>query len=251
MSNSMVERMVIEDASYPLLQEHLNRYVFASQLVRQKRVLDIACGSGYGLNYLKRRGAMLAVGVDIAREACQQARSSYGADVVIADATRLPFRDCSFEITVSFETIEHLPMPHSFLQECVRLLEIGGKIVISTPNRTMSIFQDNPYHVQEYKPQHFVKLLQQYFSHIQIYGQLYRPYLLRWVGRVTAKVLSLLPGGQRLFNLIQKQLFGQKISKQKDLSAIDETYKVTPIDDLKSKLVQPSFIVCTAEVSQK
>jgi 2-polyprenyl-3-methyl-5-hydroxy-6-metoxy-1,4-benzoquinol methylase len=214
MSNSKVERLVVEDASYPLLQEHLNRYVFACQFVQGRRVLDIACGSGYGTDYLKRNGATVVIGVDISPEACQRAKSSYGADVVIADADRLPFRDCSFEVTVSFETIEHLSMPHDFLKQCVRLLKIGGKIIISTPNRSMSIFQDNPYHVQEYN-------------------------------------LSLLPGGPHAFKFIQKQLFGKKISKQKDLSAIDETYQVTPIVNLKFKLVQPSFIVCTAEVSQK
>lgn len=248
MSESTGERMIVGEASYPLFQQHLNRYLFASQFVRQRRVLDVACGSGYGTSRLQQEGATLVIGVDIAWEACQQARSLYGVNVVMADAVRLPFRDLSFETIVSFETIEHISKPDNFLARCRQLLDSSGRFVVSTPNRQMSIFQDNPYHFREYRPQEFVDLLQRFFSHIQVYGQLYRSYPLRLVSRVTAKGLSRVLGGQRLVALVRERLLGDRPLQPPDLSFIDETYEVMPMNDLKERMVQPHFVICVAEV---
>jgi SAM-dependent methyltransferase len=248
MSGIIFERMVITEGSYPLFQQHLNRYVFAGQFVKQCTVLDVASGLGYGTRRLLDDGGTLVVGVDISWKACKEARSLYGVNVVTADARRLPFRNLCFGAIVSFETIEHLSRPWDFLAECRRLLESGGKFIISTPNRQMSIFQENPYHIREYRPQEFVDLLQSFFPLIKVYGQMFRLYPLRWLSRVTARAIKHVPGGRRLVAYIQEHLLGNRRLQATDLSLIDESYKVTPVDNLRSVMVQPHFIICLIEV---
>jgi hypothetical protein len=153
------------------------------------------------------------------------------------------------EAIVSFETIEHLLRPWDFLEECRRLLQRKGKFIISTPNRQMSIFQENPYHVREYRPQEFVDLLHCFFPPIKkIYGQMFRSYPKRWLSRVTAKAMKQLPGGRRLVTHIQERFLGAKQLQHSDLSLIDDSYKVTPVDSLESVIVQPHFIICLVEV---
>src|SRR5207249_9324746 len=104
-------------------------------LVPEKRVLDIACGEGYGSAALARAGAASVVGVDISAEACEHARRKYGVDARVGRADRIPLPAGSIDVIVSFETIEHVERPESFLNECVRVLAPGGALILSTPNR--------------------------------------------------------------------------------------------------------------------
>lgn len=60
--------------------DHLERYKFASQFVKNKDVLDIACGVGYGTKFLKDNGALRADGVDKSLEAIDYAKTNYPAD---------------------------------------------------------------------------------------------------------------------------------------------------------------------------
>lgn len=88
------ERIVPEKTPYMCFQQHINRYHFASRLVRNKEVLDIACGTGYGSDYLIKNGAESVIGVDISEEAIDYANNNYKNEnltFIIGDATKLPF----------------------------------------------------------------------------------------------------------------------------------------------------------------
>ncbi len=76
----------------PYWGEHTARYVFALPFVKNKRVLDIACGTGYGLGFLKNT-AKSVTGVDVDIVAAKQARSECDekASVLLGDGTNLPF----------------------------------------------------------------------------------------------------------------------------------------------------------------
>jgi SAM-dependent methyltransferase len=167
------ERMLPDKAGAAPFWEHIYRYRFATRFVRGRRVLDIACGEGYGAAALARAGALSVVGIDLSAETCEHARRKYGLDARPGDAHRIPLPDRSIDVIVSFETIEHLDTPGAFLDECVRLLAPGGTLVISTPNR--EAFHEaavaNPFHCSEMTQAEFVCLLSPRFKNWQWYTQ--------------------------------------------------------------------------------
>ena len=149
------ERLVPDDAVEASLKEHLGRYRFAKERVRG-RVLDVACGTGYGTKMLG------AIGVDRSRGALKYAADRYPAWYVAADAGRLPFGRI-FDTLVSFETIEHVPDPERFVSECARVLRRGGSFIVSTPNRELwSPRSPRPcqrHHVREFNRREFLEVL--------------------------------------------------------------------------------------------
>src|SRR5437667_10028853 len=108
------ERMIPESTPAAPFWEHIYRYRFATRFVRGRRVLDIACGEGYGAAALARAGAARVIGIDLSEEACEHARQKYGVDARSGDAHRIPLPDRSVDVIVSFETIEHLNTPAAF-----------------------------------------------------------------------------------------------------------------------------------------
>ena len=99
-----------------------SRYRFAKDFVRGKRVLDIACGEGYGAAALAKAGASSVVGVDVSADVCDHALRKYGLDARPGDAQAIPLPDRSIDLVVSFETIEHVDDPNVFVRECARVL---------------------------------------------------------------------------------------------------------------------------------
>jgi len=134
--------------------EHFHRYVMAGELATGKRVLDAACGEGYGSSYLART-AKTVTGVDISKESIAHASDRYQVDNLefqLADVCNLPFKDNEFECIVSFETLEHLEDQSGLLKEFRRVLEPGGFLLISSPDK--AVYTDrhqnkNEFHVRE------------------------------------------------------------------------------------------------------
>ena len=137
--------------------EHCHRYAFARRYAHGRRVLDAACGEGYG-SALLADVAQSVVGVDIDAEVVAQARSRYGKDGKVrfeaASVARVPLADASVDLVVSFETIEHLEGDDqpAMLAEFARVLAPGGLLILSSPNRPE--YSDargyvNPFHRRE------------------------------------------------------------------------------------------------------
>jgi len=119
--------------------EHIHRYAFAGELVRGKRVLDAACGEGYGAAQLART-AQSVMAVDISDETISHAQRRYRAENLefrVADCCKLPFHDDEFECIVSFETLEHLEDQAGLLKEFRRVLAPDGFLLISSPDKAV------------------------------------------------------------------------------------------------------------------
>ena len=115
---------------------HLRRYWLASRFANGARVLDAACGTGYGSAVLGQSAAGV-LGLDIDPAAIDFARAyhaSAGVRFETADARRTPCLDRSVDLITSFETIEHLSDPSALIDEFARVLRVGGVLVLSTPN---------------------------------------------------------------------------------------------------------------------
>lgn len=159
-------------------ETHVARYRFAATHLVGQRVLDIACGVGYGTEFLSRRSRGLLLGGDISTEAIRYAVQHYSdtrSSYAVMSADGLPLRSGSMDCVVSFETVEHLPDGERFIDEVSRVLGDNGRLIISTPNRTTYGFglttPDNRFHAREYSLQEFSDLLHSRFESVSLFSQ--------------------------------------------------------------------------------
>lgn len=159
--------------------EHWHRYAFARKLAAGRRVLDAACGEGYGSALLAPCAAsVLALDIDAA--AISHARTRYGGDNLVfaeADVTALEFLpDAGFDLITSFETLEHVQEQEQerMLAGFARLLAPDGLLLVSTPDRhaySELAGTVNPHHVRELYRDEFEALLARHFPQCRLYGQ--------------------------------------------------------------------------------
>ena len=154
---------------------HLKRYEFALQFTKDKKVLDIACGCGFGSYLMAKDGkASLVIGVDLDKEAIRYGNYKYSSPSVqrfIGDATEFKFQS-KFDLIVSFETVEHLKNTSEFVQNLYNNLDENGILLISTPiNRITTTTLKNPYHEIEWSFSDFHQLFKSKFSIEEIYLQ--------------------------------------------------------------------------------
>jgi SAM-dependent methyltransferase len=157
--------------------EHWHRYVFVRPFLRGKRVLDAACGEGYGSALLAAE-ADSVLGVDIDETAIAHARARYGERRNVSfqrgDCTALDLDDASFDAVVSFETLEHVSAQQELVAGFARVLREDGVLFVSSPDkRTYSDVSGfrNEFHVRELYREELSALLAPHFPYVRLYGQ--------------------------------------------------------------------------------
>jgi SAM-dependent methyltransferase len=157
--------------------EHWHRYALVRSWARGRRVLDAACGEGYG-SALLAGVAESVLGLDVDPAAVAHARSRYAGVSNLrfdqADATRLQLPAASFDLVVSFETLEHVEAQDGLLDGLSHALSDDGLLVISSPDK--ATYSDaagfrNEFHVRELYRDEFEQLLRARFAHVRIYAQ--------------------------------------------------------------------------------
>lgn len=100
------------------------------------RFLEIGCGAGGTLEYLKSKGASYVAGIDINREAIDLA-SQRGLDFVLVanvEKNELPFKEKEFDCIILADILEHLYDPWDVLKKMTRYLKDDGYVLLSIPN---------------------------------------------------------------------------------------------------------------------
>jgi 2-polyprenyl-3-methyl-5-hydroxy-6-metoxy-1,4-benzoquinol methylase len=175
MANTFDERFELTASAngHIIYDEHVIRYELACTLIKDKSVLEIASGSGYGSNMLASSGAKKVLAMDIDAQAIERAKGKYRKENLEfrqGNAEKIDLPDSSVDMIISFETIEHLEHPEKFLSSAKRILKSGGIALVSTPNWEVSQ-NKNPFHVKEYTEKEFTDLLKKYFQNIKILKQ--------------------------------------------------------------------------------
>lgn len=177
---------------------HLNRYKFTIPFAHNKKVLDIACGEGYGVKMLADI-AEAVMGIDIDRETIYHAINKYrqnNIDFQVGSVDKIEQPDQSFDLVISFETIEHVDhvTQKIFLREVERILKPGGLFIISTPDKDVGGEGHNTFHVHELNKAALTRMLYKEFAEVELYGQDIKPYgnrILLVIARVLHKLVKL------------------------------------------------------------
>lgn len=165
------------EEQYVLYLRHLAAYDFAKSFVGGKSVLEIGCGSGYGANFLAGYASSVTA-VDISETTVKYCEEKYNQDNLSfkrVNEQRLPFKDASFDICISFQVIEHIEpnKVRNWLTEVRRVLKDNGIFIVTTPNKKLrSLLHRKPskHHQKEYEYGEFKKFLESVFSDVEILG---------------------------------------------------------------------------------
>ena len=152
-----------------IFQRHMIAYKEASKLI-SGTVLEIGCGEGYGISELVQFSKKY-IGVDkfdtyISEDIKKQ------NDIVFHKMEIPPLLNIeanSIDFVVTFQVIEHIQDDNYFLREIFRVLKPGGKLLLTTPNKLMSLSR-NPWHIREYTPFEMKDILRKYFVKSEVKG---------------------------------------------------------------------------------
>ncbi len=168
------------------LKRHLNvisalrtrkAYYFVAELGKNKDVMDYGCGPGFGTDIISKTAKSI-IGVDIRQKALNYASKTYTDPNIsfqkVNPTYPLPFADRRFDLIISSHVIEHIPNVLEYVLELKRILKIGGKLILSTPNRKFRLlpFQKpfNPYHFREYSVRNLKREIKKAFVKFEILG---------------------------------------------------------------------------------
>ncbi len=97
-----------------------------------KEMLEIGCGNGNILRYLKERTGIQVAGGDLFPEGLKFCRDQVDVPLYHIDATRLPFQDC-FDVIGLFDVLEHIEDDERVLRECRKALRDQGLLILTVP----------------------------------------------------------------------------------------------------------------------
>jgi ubiquinone/menaquinone biosynthesis C-methylase UbiE len=203
-----------DPASAEQIQRMVRRYYWAADRVKGLDVLEVACGPGQGLGYLKRFAKHI-VGGDVSAELVQNAKRHYGDRVEICqfNAESIPYDDRSFDVIIIFEAIYYIRNIQKFLTEARRVLRSSGKILIATANKDLFDFTPSPYSVDYYGVIELEAILRRNGFSATFYGDTpiesvsLRQRLFRPLKKI-ATATGLMPESKMMKGLLKRFVFG-------------------------------------------
>ncbi len=161
----------------------LYAYIAASEMVKGD-IIELGSGEGYGLQMLAPL-AKSYMAVD------KFETETLGHNNVEFRQQMLPsligIEDNSYDFAVTFQVIEHIKDDNTFISEIHRVLKPGGTLLITTPNRPMSLTR-NPWHIREYTGAELAELAGKYFRKVEVKGIFGSPVVLEYHEKNKASV---------------------------------------------------------------
>lgn len=150
---------------------HIATYRFALIFIKGKQVLDYGCGTGYG-SLMLSEAATNVTAVDLSKDAVDFARQHYIADNLYFK-TIPELTTEKFDVITSFQVIEHVPNDKEYIEKLKGMLNPGGCLLLSTPDKSIRLFNCiqkpwNTFHLKEYSSESFGNLLHKYFTKVEV-----------------------------------------------------------------------------------
>jgi ubiquinone/menaquinone biosynthesis C-methylase UbiE len=223
------ERLEFYDFS-DVTVEHLHRYAIANDYVKNKIVLDIASGEGYG-TFILSNNASQVIGVDIDKVTVFDAQKKYinnNLNFIVGSADSIPVDSNSIDVVVSFETIEHHDKHEEMFIEIKRVLKSDGILIMSSPDK--KYYSDipgyqNKFHIKELYFEEFKNLVNNNFK--------YSNFLFQKAFNFNSFISN-----EELFNKMEV-FFGDNSLLQKD--ALEPLYNIAIASNEKFISVSPSL----------
>lgn len=225
-----------------------NRYYWAGQFCTGYDIVEVACGTGQGLGYLDSLGQSFEAG-DYDHNILSIAQRYYGERIRLTqfDAQDMPFENNSKDVIVLFEAIYYLPDAAKFVNECVRILRPGGRLLIATANKDLYDFNPSPQSYRYYGVVELRDLIETCSFAAEFYGDtpVGETSLLQRVLRPVKKVavaLHLMPKTMAAKKLIKRIVFGKLVKMPAEITSETAEYvPPTPIPadvpDKKHKVI--------------
>lgn len=164
-------------------RRHLAVYEWIAARVAGRRIVDLACGEGYGTAVLADTAAHVT-GVDANPEAYEHARLKYTGPRVTIERDMVETWSGDVDCVVFLQTIEHVHDPDAVLDHIRELIGPDGVAYVSTPN-VLTLApkgaerSGNPWHLVEYRPEEYRALCERHFGRVELHG-LHHARKLRW-----------------------------------------------------------------------
>jgi ubiquinone/menaquinone biosynthesis C-methylase UbiE len=219
-----VTELAGDDVTQEQVDRFYHRYYWAGKLCNGKDVLEIACGSGQGLNYLLKMSKSLQAG-DYSKPLLNIALSNYGDKIPLKqfDACNMPYKDNSIDVIILFEAIYYLSSASDFVAECKRVLRKNGSVLICTANKDLYDFNPSPYSYKYYGPVELTELFSKQNFTTECFGA-FPANDIHWLYNIlrpikkTAVNLNLIPRSMNGKKLIKRLIFGKLVKMPEEIN---------------------------------
>ena len=140
----------------------------ASATARDQVILDIGCGTGSTLRFLKSRGYENLHGLEISNYAVRRLQGE-GITMHLGALPRIPLPDSSVDAIIASQVLEHVVRRRRLLTEIRRVLRPGGQAFVFVPDNCLGPI-DEPEHVMKYSAESLRKFLRAYLHVAEIYS---------------------------------------------------------------------------------
>lgn len=166
------ERIDPEDFSTaPFFYQQQKVYSFCRKYVKNKVVLEVGSGSGYGTYHLSKFAKKI-IAIDKDSGSIKESEKRYKSkNITFIPSTIEAYKTHQkFDIIIMLQVMEHILEIHSFLEKILFLLKKNGLVILSTPNALTQSYNENPYHHKEFNSTELRNLLSGYFKRVNLYG---------------------------------------------------------------------------------